>query len=166
MVLVAHSSGGFVVTEAGDHPDVRHIVYMDAILPDAGEEITKFMGKVDPSFASTFRMKGEFVWFDADALTTHLTDRGWTVDDAREFAGAFRRQRISGTVTEPATAAWRTTASTFIRATDSEMDRDVQDLCASRAERVVEVSGDHFPNWRRPDEIAEIIKAIVDELTT
>jgi len=166
VVLVGHSSGGFVITEAGDQPNVRHLVYMDAIMPDAGEPITKFMGRVDSSFASAFRMKGEFVWFDADALTAHLTDRGWLADDAREFAGAFRRQRVSGTVIEPTHVAWRSVPSTLIRASDSEMDRDVQDLCARRAERVVEIGGDHFPNWRRPDEIAGIIKKIVDELST
>jgi hypothetical protein len=57
-------------------------------------------------------------------------------------------------------AAWRTVPTTYISPDDSEMKRRLRDLFAARADAVIEIPGDHFPHWRRPDEIADIIAGI------
>ena len=42
-VLVGHSGGGFPITQVGDHPAVRHLVYLDAVLPDVGESCRRHL---------------------------------------------------------------------------------------------------------------------------
>ena len=64
----------------------------------------------------------------------------------------------------PTTAAWQTVPSTFVSCRDSEMSSDLQALFASRATDVIEIDGDHFPNWRRPGEVAEIVAGIARDV--
>lgn len=44
-VLVAHSYGGTVISQAGDHPKVRSLVYLSARAPEAGEDYPALAGK-------------------------------------------------------------------------------------------------------------------------
>ena len=57
-VLVGHSGGGFPITQAGDHPAVRHLVYLDGALPDVGETLADLLepGDVDESFAACINL--------------------------------------------------------------------------------------------------------------
>src|SRR4029453_15833760 len=86
-VLVGHSGGGFPITQAGDHPAVRHLVYLDAALPDVGDSMLSVFepGDVDESFAGCIPRAPDGARFDATALATHLQDRGWPGREAREF---------------------------------------------------------------------------------
>src|SRR3954464_2695243 len=47
-VLVGHSYGGVVVTEAGDHPNVESLVYITAFAPDAGESVGTLIANPPP----------------------------------------------------------------------------------------------------------------------
>jgi hypothetical protein len=98
--------------------------------------------------------------FDPDELSAYFLSRGWSAADVRDLLPGLRSQRLAALVTVPTTAAWRTVPSTFISCRDSEMGSDLQALFASRATHVVEIDGDHFPNWLRPGEVAEIIAGI------
>jgi pimeloyl-ACP methyl ester carboxylesterase len=48
VVLVGHSYGGAVITEAGNHPDVTALVYIAAFAPDAGESVETLLGTFPP----------------------------------------------------------------------------------------------------------------------
>src|ERR1700730_5466665 len=45
-VLVGHSYGGMIITEAGNHPDVKALVYVAAMQPDVGESLSDLAGKM------------------------------------------------------------------------------------------------------------------------
>ena len=49
VVLVGHSYGGVVITEAGTHPQVAGLVYVAAFAPDAGESVATLIADPDPS---------------------------------------------------------------------------------------------------------------------
>jgi pimeloyl-ACP methyl ester carboxylesterase len=161
VVLVGHSSGGLVLTEVGGHRSVRHLVYMDAAMWDVGESWrTLLEGGVAEGWAACVRSRQDVVEFDADAVTAYLSRRGWSADDAHEFASGFRPQRYAAMVLELTVAAWRTVPSTYISPADSEMKSRLRELFAARATAVIEMPGDHFPHWQRPDEIADILARI------
>ena len=167
VVLVGHSSGGMVLTETGNHPSVQHLVYLDSLMVDVGENLfTLSAPAFDEAFQACARVDGDVQQFDTEALTTYFIGRGWTDRDADEFVLGCRPQRLAATVVEPTVAAWRTVSSTFVSCQDSEMGRDLQDLSASRAGAVVELPGDHFPMWQRPDEVVDIVARIASEVST
>src|SRR5262250_1174689 len=45
-VLVGHSYGGMIITEAGMHPDVKSLVYVAAVQPEVGESLSDLAGKM------------------------------------------------------------------------------------------------------------------------
>ena len=49
MVLVGHSYGGMIITEAGKHPDVKALVYVAAFQPDVGESVADLADKMPPA---------------------------------------------------------------------------------------------------------------------
>ena len=48
-VLVGHSYGGMIITEAGKHPDVKALVYVAAFQPDVGESVGDLADKMPPA---------------------------------------------------------------------------------------------------------------------
>src|SRR3974377_473362 len=48
-VLVGHSYGGMIITEAGMHPDVKALVYVAAVQPDVGESLSHLADKMQPA---------------------------------------------------------------------------------------------------------------------
>jgi pimeloyl-ACP methyl ester carboxylesterase len=164
VVLVAHSNGGLPLSEVGGHPVVAELVYVDAVMWDVGEPWPRLLDDgVAEDFAACHRVTGALAEFDTEALATYLLGRGWPAHDVEEFMPGFRPERHATTVTRLTTAAWREKPSTFIAPHDSELKRYVQDRFARRATRVVEIEGDHFPHWRRPDEIARLLLHIARE---
>jgi pimeloyl-ACP methyl ester carboxylesterase len=164
VVLAGHSQGGMVLTEVGTHPSVKHLVYLDALMLDAGDNVFVV---TEGQFAEGFigcaqASEAGFAW-DTDGLAAYFVGRGWSAADAHEAVLGVRPQRASASVVEPTQAAWRSVPSTFVSCEDSEMSSDLRALFASRATDVIEMPGDHFPNWLRPGEVADILARIAGE---
>ena len=165
VVLAGHSFGGMVLTEVGTHPSVRHLVYVDAQILDIGEAVFEVMdGRVAEAFTACMNPEGDTLAFDADELSRYFASRGWSAVDIQEFMISLRPQRIAASVLVPSVAAWRTVPSTLITCDDSEFSRDLRALFASRAGGVVEMAGDHFPIWLRPDEVAGILAGVAQNV--
>src|SRR5271154_2332293 len=67
-VLVGHSYGGMVITEAGDHPNVRGLVYVAAFQPDVGESAGALNGKTPSAAQSIAPIGGGFLAVDQKAF--------------------------------------------------------------------------------------------------
>jgi pimeloyl-ACP methyl ester carboxylesterase len=161
VVLAGHSFGGMVLTEVGAHASVRHLVYVDAQMLDVGEAVFEVMdGRVAEAFTACMNPEGDTLAFDADQLSRYLASQGWSAVDIQEFVNGARPQRIAASVLTPSVAAWRTVPSTLITCDDSEFSRELRALFASRAGDVIEMPGDHFPIWLRPDEVAGILAGV------
>jgi hypothetical protein len=165
LVLAGHSSGCDPVTEVGCHPAVRHLIYVDGPLWEAGEPWDLvFKGGVAEEFAKCFRFRPGVTELDTDRLSEYLRSRGWPAGDVQEFLpGCVPYRHAAGTFSLTV-AAWRTVPSTYIRPLDSEDKPHVQDVFAARASEVIEIEGDHFPHWRRPREVAEIFGRIARQV--
>jgi len=164
-VLVGHSYGGVVITEAGTHPKVSSLVYITAFAPDKGESVASLIANPPPGapvppisppkdgylfldrtkFAASFAadVEADTVSFMADSQVP------WGVD------------ALSGAVTEP---AWRTKPSYYLVATEDKMiPPPAQRAMAGRAKaQVTEVPGSHAIYVSKPAEIAKLIQQAAD----
>ncbi|MEV8541565.1 alpha/beta hydrolase [Streptomyces sp. NPDC051572] len=160
-VLVGHSYGGAVITEAGTHENVSALVYVTAFAPDKGESVNTLIADPPPGapvppilppvdgflfldrekFAASFA--GDLPAADAQFLADSQVP--WGVD------------ALAGTVTEP---AWQTKPSFYLVATDDRMiPPPAQRLMAERAgATVAETGGSHAVYVSRPAEVAAFIK--------
>lgn len=164
VVLVGHSYGGIVVTNAGGAPDVAHLVFVAALVPDLGESGLS-VGAGSPS-----TVLGEsIVSGDDGAWITVRPDRAtaaFYADCEKGVAEAavarLRPQPTSSLVAETTVAAWRRTPSTYILCEHDEAVHPVlQERMATRAGgEVVRLASGHSPFLSQPETVVEIITAL------
>ena len=164
-VLVGHSYGGAVVTQAACfHPDVVHLVYLAAFALDEGESVASFLGTVQPRqtlLGAIVRPAGEGVTdVDIDGAPA-----AFYADCPPEAVAAalprLGRQRASG-FTQPVSGVPRATIpSTYVRCTrDQAVHPDHQAAMASRCAQTVDFECDHSPFLSRVDDTAELLSRL------
>src|SRR3954468_4388675 len=163
-ILVAHSYGGAVITEAGNDPAVAGLVYIAAYMPDAGENEADD-GKRFPSDLS----KSGAIKKTADGFT--YLDRAqfheyFAADLSTEQAAFMARSQVLNLADSfkavITTAAWRSKPSWMLVATkDRTINPDLERWYAVRAKsHKVEVSGaSHAVYVSHPREVADVIES-------
>jgi pimeloyl-ACP methyl ester carboxylesterase len=156
VTLVGHSYGGAVISEAGTHPNVGHLVFLTAFALDAGETILANGAPAAPDVAMTaaLRIDGTEVTVDpAGAVAAFYAD---CTNPPVERLVPHAMAAFSTPVTTP---AWRTVPSTYVVCTqDGAIHPDVQRFLATRCTNVVELDASHSPMLSMPDRVAEIVR--------
>ncbi|MGD9527089.1 alpha/beta fold hydrolase [Pseudonocardia sp.] len=164
VVLVGHSYGGVVVTEAGTHPQVEAIVYIAAFAPDKGESVSALIADPPPGapVPPILPPRDGFLFLDrerfADSFAADLPPA-----DAEFLAASqvpWGVDALGGAVTNP---AWREKPSWYLVATDDRMiPPPAQRAMAERAgAHTVEVPGSHAIYVSRPDAVADLVRQAV-----
>ena len=158
--------GGAVVTEAaaGPHPAVRHLVYLAAAAPDAGESLTDLASRQHgPDRAGSdgdgepvrFRPDGTIVLDPASAATALFNDCD---DEAVSQAVAQLRPMNPQVNTQPVTAAaWRQIPTTYVRCTYDQLPELVSAQFFDHVAGIVELPTGHCPQWSRPGLVAKLL---------
>ncbi len=161
VILVGHSYGGAVITEAGNDPKVAALVYVAAFAPDKGESVSSLIKDpppgapvppiLPPQDGYLFLDKAKFpASFAADVSA----DVAAFMADSQVPWGV---EALGGTVKEP---AWRTKPSWYLVSTDDKMiPPDAQRAMSRRAGSiVVEVKGSHAVYVSQPQAVATLIE--------
>ena len=137
VVLCGHSYGGAVITQAGDHPSVGHLVYVCAFALDEGESTASAatgdeLPNSDLADAFRFSEDGEMVDLDPEGARTAF----YLDCDRAEADAALARLRpmpFSCFTTPVTKAAWRDRPSTYAVCTeDRAVHRELQRVLAAR----------------------------------
>ena len=161
VILVGHSYGGAVITEAGNDPKVAGLVYITAFAPDKGESVSTLIKDpppgapvppiLPPQDGYLFLDKAKFpASFAADVEAK----RAAFMADSQVPWGV---EALSGTISEP---AWKTKPSWYLVATDDKMiPPPAQRFMSKRAgSTVVEAAGSHAIYVSQPNAVAGIIE--------
>jgi pimeloyl-ACP methyl ester carboxylesterase len=161
VILVGHSYGGVVITEAGNDPKVAGLVYVTAFAPDKGESAASLIKNapqgapvppiLPPQDGYLFLDKAKFpAAFAADVssdVASFMADSQvpWGVD------------ALSGAITQP---AWRTKPSWYLITSEDKMiPPDAQRAMSKRAgSTVVEVKSSHAVYVSHPEAVAHLIE--------
>jgi pimeloyl-ACP methyl ester carboxylesterase len=161
VVLVGHSYGGVVVSEAGTDPKVRSVVYIAAFAPDQGESVQTLIANPPPgaSVPPILPPQDGFLFLDrakfADSFAGDVAaDEAAFMADSQVPWGV---EALGGAVTEP---AWKTKPSWYLVATEDRMiPPPAQQMMAKRAgATVVEVPGSHAIYVSKPEAVAKLIE--------
>jgi len=160
-ILVGHSYGGVVITEAGNDPKVAGLVYVAAFAPDKGESVSSLIKDPPPG---------------APVPPILPPQDGYLLLDRAKFAASFAADvdpakaafmadsqvpwgvdALGGAIREP---AWKKKPSWYLVATEDRMiPPPAQRFMAKRAgSTVVEVPGSHAVYVSRPDAVAALIE--------
>lgn len=159
-VLVGHSYGGAVITEAGAHPLVRELLYVAAFQLDDGESVSRTrpgQDLPDTRLADAMRVVGDEVHLDPELGSRMVYGDA----PAAVAAAAVARLRPVHRVlfrAVPESIAWRSRPSTYVVCTQDEVVHpELQRAMAARATRAVEWPCGHSPLATRPDVVAALI---------
>ncbi len=160
-ILVGHSSGGVVITEAGDDDRVAGLVYVTAFVPDAGESVSTLIANppADSPVPPILPPQNGFLGLDraqfAAAFAADLpSSQAAFMADSQLPWGV---EALHGEVSE---AAWRTKPSWYLVATD---DRTIppaaqREMAARANSSVAEAAASHAVYASQPASVVDVIK--------
>ncbi|HJW53266.1 MAG TPA: alpha/beta hydrolase [Burkholderiaceae bacterium] len=160
VILVGHSYGGVVVSEAGTDPKVKAVVYIAAFAPDKGESVSSLIANPPPGapVPPILPPQDGFLLLDRSKFAA-----SFAADVAPELASFMADSQVpwgvealAGAVSEP---AWRVKPNWYLVATDDRMiPPPAQRAMAQRAgSQVVETGGSHAVYVSKPEVVAALI---------
>ena len=164
VILVGHSYGGAVITEAGNDPQVAGLVYIAAFAPDKGESVSTLIKDPAPGapVPPILPPQDGYLFLDKAKFPASFAA------DVDEEKAAFMAdsqvpwgvEALSGTISEP---AWKTKPSWYLVSTDDKMiPPPAQRFMSKRAgSTVVEVAGSHAIYVSQPNAVAALIETAV-----
>ncbi|MFI9387945.1 alpha/beta fold hydrolase [Kutzneria sp. NPDC052558] len=160
-VLVGHSYGGAVISEAGTHPSVAALVYITAFAPDKGESVNTLIADPPPGapVPPILPPQDGFLFLDKEKF--HDSFAGdVTPERARFLADSqvpWGVDALAGQISEP---AWRVKPSWYLVATDDRMiPPPAQRAMAERAGATVsDIAGSHAIYESQPEAVVEVVR--------
>ena len=163
-ILVGHSYGGAVITEAGNDPKVAGLVYIAAFAPDKGESVSKLIENPAPGapVPPILPPQDGFLFLDKGKFAA-----SFAADVAPDVAAFMADSQVpwgvgalGGVITSP---AWKVKPTWYLVATEDRMiPPDAQRAMSKRAgSTVVEVKGSHAVYVSQPQAVASIIEKAV-----
>jgi pimeloyl-ACP methyl ester carboxylesterase len=167
VILVGHSYGGVVITEAGNHPKVRGLAYIAAFAPDKGESVSSLI-KDPPAGAPVppiLPPQNGFLFLDRTKFHSSFA-ADLDADTAAFMASSqvpWGVQALGGAITEP---AWKTKPSWYLVSTEDRMiPPPAQRAMSQRAgSTVAEISGSHSIYVSQPKAVAAFIAKVAQEV--
>jgi pimeloyl-ACP methyl ester carboxylesterase len=159
VVLVGHSYGGVVITEAGNAPNVVGLVYIAAFIPDKGESAVSLLSQAAPANNDMRATKDDFLYLDPAAFPADFAaDLAPAQASFMAHSQAMAAKAAAGA---PVTAAaWHHKKSWALVATnDHNINPDLERTMAKRAgSETIEVPGSHAVYISKAEEVARLIE--------
>jgi pimeloyl-ACP methyl ester carboxylesterase len=161
VILVGHSYGGVVITEAGNDPSVAALVYIAAFAPDRGESVGTLIKDPAPGAPVPPILPPQQGFLELDRARFAASFAADVAPEKAEFMAnsqvPWGLDALNGAVTQP---AWKSKPSWYLVATDDRMiPPAAQRVMSKRAgSTVVEVKGSHAVYVSQPEAVAQLIK--------
>ena len=161
VILVGHSYGGVVITEAGTAPNVAGLVYIAAFAPDRGESVSSLIKDRPPGapVPPILPPQDGFLFLDREKFAAAFAA------DVAPAAASFMAdaqvpwgvEALTGAITTP---AWKSKPSWYLVATSDKMiPPPAQRSMSQRAgATMVEVDGSHAVYVSKPEAVAQLIE--------
>jgi pimeloyl-ACP methyl ester carboxylesterase len=163
-VLVGHSYAGVVITQAGDHPLVRSLVYLSARAPDVNEDYPALAARFPTSPASAGLVYQEgFGGLTEQAFLNDFAN-GVPTERARVLYAVQGRVAQTLFATRTSVAAWHSKPTRYVITTDDRTtDPGLQRFVAKRmGAKTLEINSGHLSLITHPDTVAPFILDAVD----
>ena len=159
VVLVGHSYGGSIITEAGNHPNVAALVYIAAFALDEGESCASIEQAL-PQASKAFKADSNGLWWidEAHFVADFAAD---IPRDEAEFMAIAQVPISTDAFTHPVkNPAWKTKRTFYmVAAEDRSINPEQERMMANRAHaKTVEVNSSHVAYMSHPKEAAKLIE--------
>ncbi|QOG01105.1 alpha/beta hydrolase [Flavobacterium sp. MDT1-60] len=159
-VLVGHSYGGAIITEAGNHPNVAALVYVAAFQPGDDETALQWIQTAPPAPESGVLPPDEngIIYYDKDKYHMGMC-ADLSVEDASFMYASQGAFYAKGFVTPIKNAAWKSKPAYGVIATeDKSIPPEIQEAMYKRSKTIATyVKGSHAVYISRPESVADVI---------
>ena len=161
VILVGHSYGGAVITEAGNDPKVVGLVYVAVFAPDKSESVAALIANPPPGAPQPPILPPQDGYLFLDKAKFPASFAGDVKTDAAAFMAdsqvPWGVEALNGKISEP---AWKTKPSWYLLTTEDKMiPPDAQRTMSKRAgSTVIEVKGSHAVYVSQPKAVAALIE--------
>lgn len=167
VLLVGHSYGGAVITEAGDLPNVAGLVYIAAFAPDAGESPGGITQDQPPAAAENLAPDSDgYLWVRPEKF--HESFCQDLSDDEALVMAVTQKAPLASTFGDTVTApAWKTKPSWYqVSTSDHMIHPDNQRRMAARmnTRQTIELDASHASLASQPGPVTDLIEAAAREL--
>jgi pimeloyl-ACP methyl ester carboxylesterase len=167
VILVGHSYGGAVITEAGNHPKVAGLVYVAAFAPDKGESVSALIKDPPPGAPVPPILPPQDGYLFLDKAKFQASFAADVNPDVAAFMAdsqvPWGVEALGGTISQP---AWRAKPTWYLVATEDKMiPPDAQRAMSKRAgSTVVEIKGSHAVYVSQPQAVASLIERAAESV--
>ncbi|MEW2529182.1 alpha/beta hydrolase [Streptomyces sp. NPDC047071] len=167
VLLVGHSYGGAVITEAGDLPNVAGLVYIAAFAPDAGESPGQISQEKPPAAFDNIAPDSDgYLWIKQDAFHESFA-QDLTPEEALVMA-VTQKAPLGSTFGDTVTApAWRAKPSWYqVSTADRMIHPDNERRMAQRMNprKTIELDASHASLASQPGPVTDLIEAAANEV--
>ncbi|MEV4995580.1 alpha/beta hydrolase [Streptomyces niveus] len=161
VLLVGHSYGGAVITEAGGLPNVTGLVYVAAFAPDAGESPGQITQELAPAAADNLVPDSDgYLWIKQDKYAESFC-QDLPADEALIMAVTQKAPLASTFGDNISTPAWRSKPSWYQVSTEDRMihpDNERRMAQRMNPRKTVELPAGHASLASRPGEVTDLIE--------
>lgn len=167
VVLVGHSYGGAVITEAGNDQKVRCLVYLAAFVPEAGESVFDLVSQAAPDAQNAPLLPPEDGFIRVDPAKFPMAFSADIDPEKAHFMAVAQRpwglEAVQGKISSP---AWKSKPSFYLLASEDRMiPPEAQAKMAARAgASIANVRSSHAVMLSQPGEVAAIIRTVTAEI--
>src|SRR5213082_471452 len=167
VILVGHSYGGAVITEAGNDPKVAGLVYITAFALNNGESVSSLIKNPPPGAPVPPILPPQDGFLFLEPAKFHLSFAADVDVDTAAFMASSQVpwgvEALTGTITEP---AWRTKPSWYLVATEDRMipPPAQRDMSKRAGSTMTEVAGSHAIYVSQPKSVAAFIEKAANEV--
>jgi len=160
VILVGHSWGGFVITQAGNDPKVVGLVYVAAIAPDAGESLASLSASVPPvELSKYFVLSGNDVYLSKEGISTQFAQD--LSPKQKDLVYAVQGPAPKSLFEDKSGApAWKQKPSWYIVAkSDKAINPELERIMAKRINaKTTEIEASHVVMISHPKEVQKVIE--------
>lgn len=160
VILVGHSYGGAVITQAGTDPKVRSLVYIAAFAPDAGESVETLIAHPPPGAPPVpIVAKDGFLMIDKAQFASRFAPDS-PADVGRFMAASQTPWGQAALTTKVTTPAWRSKPTYYVVTADDLIVPPVaqRDMAKRASAKVLEIKSSHAAMLSHPKDLAAFIE--------
>lgn len=159
VLLVGHSWGGAVITQAGNGENVKGLVYLSALVPDSGESVTDTLTRPNAPMSGMQPDNNGLIWLDNPEMFQNVMANDLPEPQARLLAAAQQPIAAKAFNEKVNHAAWRNKPSWYlVTENDKALTPAVQNLLAREAgANITHLPSSHMSMVSHPKHVAALI---------
>ncbi|MDA8446076.1 Pimeloyl-ACP methyl ester carboxylesterase [Paracidovorax valerianellae] len=164
VLLVGHSWAGAVITEAGNQPNVRGLVYVSAFAPDSGESVAELLKRLNSPMEGLYPDSEGLLWLDDPVVYANVMAGDVPAKKVQSLAAAQQPMAANAFTERVSQAAWREKPSWYlVTNNDRALPSHVQRRLASEIQAETKsIDSSHMSMVSQPRLVADLSSTRLD----